>query len=108
MVFFHENGGPSTQFSFSVYDGKFPKIYRHFQIHIIPLEVNLLNQSTIEIQQGLKMAHVSSKNMGVNTNGQRDLTYYNITSGPSGGLIYVNDAPALVFGQINVDKEEVS
>ena len=46
--------------------------------------------------------------MGVHTNGQRDCTFYNITSGPSGGLIYVNDAPASVFAQVNVDKEEVS
>ena len=108
MVFFHDHGGPSTQFYFSVYDGKFDKNYRHFHIHIIPLELNLLNQSAIEIQQGLKMAHVSSKNLGVQTNGQRGLTFYNITSGPSGGLIYMNDAPASIFGQVNVDNEEVS
>ena len=54
------------------------------------------------------MAHVSSKNLGVQTNGQRGLTFYNITSGPSGGLIYMNDAPASIFGQVNVDNEEVS
>ena len=44
---------------------------------------------------------------GVRTNGQRSLTFYNITSSPSGGLIYMNDAPASVFGQVNVDNEEV-
>ena len=45
--------------------------------------------------------------LGVRTNGQRSLTFYNITSSPSGGLIYMNDAPASVFGQVNVDNEEV-
>ena len=45
--------------------------------------------------------------LGVSTNGQRSLTFYNITSSPSGGLIYMNDAPASVFGQVNVDNEEV-
>jgi hypothetical protein len=123
-----------------VSDGKFTPVFRHFNIHIIPLELNLLNHTAIEIQQGLKMAHVSSKNLGmlkieylgqnnfgnlipflrnnkkkmiliffsgVRTNGQRSLTFYNITSSPSGGLIYMNDAPASVFGQVNVDNEEV-
>ena len=53
------------------------------------------------------MAYISGQNLGVKTNGQRSLTFYNITQGPSGGLIYMNDAPASVFGQINVDNEEV-
>ena len=53
------------------------------------------------------MAYISCKNLGVKTNGQRALTFYNITKGPSGGLIYMNDAPASVFGQINIDNEEV-
>ena len=108
MVYFHDDGGPSTNFYFRVSDGKFTPVFRHFRIHIIPLELKLFNHSAIEIKQGLKMAHVSSKNLGVKTNGQRGLTFYNITTGPSGGLIYMNDAPASVFGQVNVDNEEVN
>lgn len=65
-------------------DGKFNPIYRHFRIHIIPLEIKLVNNSAIEIQQGLKMAYITAKNLGVKTNGQRALTFYNITKGPSG------------------------
>ena len=64
-MFFHDHGGPSTKFYFRVSDGKFTPVFRHFNIHIIPLELNLLNHTAIEIQQGLKMAHVSSKNLGM-------------------------------------------
>lgn len=53
------------------------------------------------------MGYITSKNLGSKTNGQRSLTFFNITRGPKGGLIYMNDAPASVFGQINVDNEEV-
>ena len=61
----------------------------------------------IVIQQGLKMAYIRGQNMGTKTNGQRALTFYNITQGPQGGLIYMNDAPASILGQVNVDNEEV-
>ena len=80
---------------------------RHFRIHIIPLEIKLVNHSVIVIQQGLKMAYIRGQNMGTKTNGQRALTFYNITQGPQGGLIYMNDAPASILGQVNVDNEEV-
>ena len=76
--------------------------YRHFRIHVIPLELKLVNSSSIGIQQGLRMAHITSKNLGSKTNGQRALTFFNITRGPEGGLIYMNDAPASVFGQVNI------
>ena len=76
--------------------------YRHFRIHVIPLELKLVNSSSIGIQQGLRMAHITSKNLGSKTNGQRALTFFNITRGPEGGLIYMNDAPASVFGQVDI------
>ena len=97
----------SHTISYRVSDGKFNPIYRHFRIHIIPLEIKLVNSSAIEIQQGLKMAYVTATNMGAKTNGQRSLTFYNVTKGPKGGLIYMNDAPASILGQVNVDNEEV-
>ncbi len=110
-AYVHQGGGAglskSTEFYFRVSDGKYSPIYRHFRIHIIPLQLVLVNSSSIEIQQGTKTGYISAKNMGASTNGQRDLTYYNITSPPKGGLVYMNDAPTAIFGQINVDNEEV-
>jgi chondroitin sulfate proteoglycan 4 len=107
VIFVHEEGGPSTDFYFRVSDGKYTPVYRHFRIHVIPLELQLVNSSSIEIQQGTRMAYISAANLGAKTNGQRTFTYYNITKAPAGGLIYMNDAPASIFGQTNVDNEEV-
>ena len=61
--------------------------YLYFRIHIIPLELKLMNKTVIAIQQGTKMGYISSTNMGVMTNGQRSYTRYNITHGPKGGQV---------------------
>ena len=78
--------------------------FRHFRIHVFPLELKLVNNSIIEVQQGLRMAHITAKNLGSKSNGQRALTFFNITRGPKGGLIYMNDAPASVFGQVSLSR----
>lgn len=45
--------------------------------------------------------------MGVLTNGQRSLTSYRVADGPKTGQIFISDAPASVFSQVNIDNEEV-
>ena len=109
IVYFHDGDGSlkPDQFRFRVSDLKFPPIYRHFRIHVTPLTLTLTNSSSIFIQQGTRMAYVTSYNMGSQTNGQRSNTYYNITSGANGGRLELNGAPSSMFSQINVDNEEV-
>ena len=110
VIYFHDGDGDSLKpddFYFRVSDGQYKPVYRHFRIHIIPLELKLDNKSAIEIQQGTRMAYVTSANIGSRTNGQRSFTYFNITEGPRGGQLYLNDAPASMFSQINIDNEEV-
>ena len=108
VVYVHDGTlKPAVDFYFRVSDGKFQPVYRHFRIHVVPLEITLVNRTVIPIQQGTRMAYVSSANMGALTNGQRSYTFYNVTRGPRGGQIYMSDAPASVFGQVNVDNEEV-
>ena len=107
VVYLHDGTLKPVDFYFRVSDGKFQPVYRHFRIHVVPLEIKLVNRTVIPIQQGTRMAYISSANMGILTNGQRSYTFYNVTGGPRGGQIYMSDAPASVFGQINVDNEEV-
>ena len=38
-------------FYFRVSDGQYNPVYRHFRIHVIPLELNLANLTAIQIQQ---------------------------------------------------------
>ena len=108
IVYFHEGDGTQPdQFRFRVSDLKFPAVYRHFRIHVSPLTLILTNSSSIFIQQGTRMAYITSYNMGSKTNGKRSNTYYNITSQPNGGRLELNGAPSSMFSQINVDNEEV-
>ena len=109
VVYVHEGGAPEPDldFYFRVSDGKFQPVYRHFRIHVVPLELKLVNRTAVPVQQGTRMAYISSANMGTLTNGERSYTFYNVTGGPRGGRIYMSDAPASVFGQVNVDNEEV-
>ena len=107
IVYFHDGSLKPDQFYFRVSDGVYEPRYRHFRIVVIPLEVQLLNRTVVEIQQGTKMAYITSRNLGVATNGQRSLIRYNVTHAPRGGQITMNDAPASLFSQINVDNEEI-
>ena len=103
IVYFHDGDAKSVDdFYFRVSDGKYQPIYRHFRIHIIPLDVKLVNRTYIEIQQGTRVAYITSANLGTRTNGQRSFTYYNITTEPQGGRLYMNDAPASMFSQVNI------
>jgi hypothetical protein len=46
IVYFHDGDAKTADdFYFRVSDGKFQPIYRHFRIHIIPLEVKLVSIS---------------------------------------------------------------
>jgi chondroitin sulfate proteoglycan 4 len=103
IVYFHDGDAKSVDdFYFRVSDGKYQPIYRHFRIHIIPLDVKLVNRTDIEIQQGTRVAYITSANLGTRTNGQRSFTYYNITTEPQGGRLYMNDAPASMFSQVSL------
>lgn len=102
IVYFHDGDAKSVDdFYFRVSDGKYQPIYRHFRIHIIPLEIKLVNRTDIEIQQGTRVAYITSTHLGTRTNGQRSFTYYNISKEPQGGRLYMNDAPASMFSQVH-------
>eukprot|EP00094_Tigriopus_californicus_P012169 TCALIF_11761-PA protein Name:"Similar to CSPG4 Chondroitin sulfate proteoglycan 4 (Homo sapiens)" AED:0.07 eAED:0.06 QI:0/0.64/0.33/0.86/1/1/15/679/2482 len=107
LMYFHDGTLKPVDFYFRVSDGMYKPIYRHFRIHILPLEVRLVNRTAIQIQQGTRMAYISSHNMGVMTNGQRVNTFFEVTKNPKGGQLYMNDKPSAAFTQMNIDHEEV-
>lgn len=111
VVYLHDGSSAQTQFYFSVTDGRFqPRetgLSRHFRIHVIPLTLVLQNYSAITVQQGTTTAFVTSANMGAATNGLKDDIQYTVTIPPKGGQLLVEDRPAEVFWQINIDRDEV-
>ena len=111
VVYQHDGSSAQTQFYFSVTDGRFqPRetgLSRHFRIHVIPLTLVLQNYSAISVQQGTTTAFITSGNMGAATNGRKDDIQYTVTIPPKGGQLLVEDRPAEVFWQINIDRDEV-
>lgn len=111
VLYQHDGSSAQTQFYFSVTDGRFqPRetgLSRHFRIHVIPLTLVLQNYSAITVQQGTTTAFITSTNLGATTNGRKDDIQYTVTIPPKGGQLLVEDRPAEVFWQINVDRDEV-
>ena len=111
VLYQHDGSSAQTQFYFSVTDGRFqPRetgLSRHFRIHVIPLTLVLQNYSAIALQQGTTTAFITSANMGAATNGRKEDIQYTVTIPPKGGQLLVEDRPAEVFWQINIDRDEV-
>ena len=60
LLYWHDGSRNPVEFYFRVSDGMFTPVYRHFRIIVIPLELKVVNQSVIEIQQGTRMAYITS------------------------------------------------
>ena len=79
VIYFHSSGSGGQRgrgggggrlkpddFYFKVSDGQHDPVYRHFRIHIIPLELNLANLTAIQIQQVSKFwSQCCVQNVGV-------------------------------------------
>ncbi|GFY59773.1 chondroitin sulfate proteoglycan 4 [Trichonephila inaurata madagascariensis] len=92
-----------SSFSFKVTDGKHKADYAVLDIAIVPITLHLKNISAIEVQQGSTAVFLSSKNLGAETNANNEEIWYNITSLPLYGHIFVNDDVLRFFRQNDID-----
>jgi Cadherin-like len=65
------------------------------------------NHTAISLDQGTTTAIITRRNMGAATNGLRDQIQYRVVAAPRGGQLLVEDRPADIFSQANIDREEV-
>ncbi|GFR30934.1 chondroitin sulfate proteoglycan 4 [Trichonephila clavata] len=92
-----------SSFSFKVTDGKHKADYAVLDIAIVPIKLHLKNISAIEVQQGSTAVFLGSKNLGAETNANNEEIWYNITSLPLYGHIFVNDDVLRFFRQNDID-----
>lgn len=106
VVYIHDGASTQTQFYFSVTDGRFQPmetgLSRHFRIHVIPLTLELKNNSAVMLDQGTITAIITNANMGFNTNGDKSKVQYRVTSNPVAGQILVEDRPTNTFTQVPI------
>ncbi|KAG8176707.1 hypothetical protein JTE90_023259 [Oedothorax gibbosus] len=104
----HDGANESrSSFSFKVSDGKHKPDYASLDIAIVPIKLHLKNQSAIEVQQGSTAVFLSYNNLGAETNAKKQDIWYNITSLPLHGHIFVNDDVLRYFRQNDIDNRLV-
>lgn len=95
-------------FSFKVSDGKHKPDYAVLNIVIVPMKLHLVNISAIEVQQARTRVFLSHRNLGAETNAYNESIWYNITSLPLHGHIFVNDSEMRAFRQADINRQSVS
>ncbi|XP_013781378.1 chondroitin sulfate proteoglycan 4-like, partial [Limulus polyphemus] len=105
--FYHDGSNQSGSFHFKVFDGKYEPVYETFHIRPIPLTLELLNISRVEIVQGSSVVFFQPNNLNAVTNGDRQNIWYNVTSPPMFGHIFLGDTLASNFTQHDIDMKSV-
>ncbi|XP_022241093.1 chondroitin sulfate proteoglycan 4-like [Limulus polyphemus] len=105
--FVHDGSNRSGMFRFKVSDGKHQPVFHSFHIRLIPLSLELLNNSRVEILQGSTVAVFQPNHLSAVTNGDRNNIWYNITSPPMFGRIFLGDNSAHNFTQHDIDINSV-
>ena len=105
----YEHSGPSqaTSFYFRVSDGRFNPVYKVFNVHVLPIRLNVTVPSPVSIQQGQNVAVISEQNVKLDSNARQDLVVYEVTRPPKHGVLYVRDMPAVTFKQTDLLSKSV-
>lgn len=108
LVYFVQDGTNDTgTFHFKVSDGKHKAEYKAFNIYVVPLSLELVNRSRIEVLQGSTSSYIRNRNLGAVTNGNREDIWYNVTREPQFGRIFLAEEIVTEFRQTDVDSEKV-
>lgn len=97
----YEHNGPlqAASFYFRVWDGQFNPFYTVFNVHVLPIILNVTVSGPVSLQQGSNVALISENDVKLDTNARQDLVVYEITTPPKHGVLYVRDAAAATFKQ---------
>ncbi|GAB1600398.1 chondroitin sulfate proteoglycan 4-like [Argonauta hians] len=103
VVFLHDGSRHQGSFTFKVSDGKFEQFYIVFNITVIPVIINIVRYSDIEVLQSQSAAYISLNNFKIRTNGISENVRYNITRRPQYGHLYLNDEIVSQFSQTDLE-----
>ncbi|CAI9720454.1 Hypothetical predicted protein [Octopus vulgaris] len=103
VVFLHDGSRHQGSFTFKVSDGKFEQFYIVFNIAVIPVIINIVKYSDIEVLQSQSAAYISLNNFKIRTNGISENVRYNITRRPQYGHLYLKDSIVSQFSQTDLE-----
>lgn len=107
VAYFHSGSVQPTSFYFRVSDGKFNPTYTVFNIHVLPLTLNISSLKPVYLQQCSSVAVITTENFQIETNGDVHNIKYNVTKNPKNGIIYLGDVPSNTFTQIDLENKKV-
>lgn len=108
IVFVHDGSTDSGAFYFRVSDGGHKPLYKVFNIRIIPLSLELVGPSVLELLQGQFSAVLTARNLVIETNGRKERVTYNVTRSPQHGHLYLHNMIANGFTQVDVEEGKVT
>ena len=108
MVLFVQDGtNHSGMFYFKVSDGQFQPIYKVFKVRVVPLSLEVVNNTQILLLQSRSSVYLNYSHLSSTTNGHRSNIRYNVTLTPKYGSLFMYDQPVVHFSQDDIDKEAV-
>lgn len=107
VMFISDGSRDDGAFYFRVSDGAFRPYLKNFSIRVVPLRVSVRTNSPVKLVQGESSVYLSSGNLDVETNGNREDVTFTVTKRPSFGKLYLGDQSLSVFNQKDVDDELV-
>lgn len=96
-----------ANFYFRVWDGRFNPVYTIFNIHVLPLTLNVSAATPVLLRQGSSVAPVTPRHLAVTTNGRLDDVRFNVTRPPRHGAVYVHGVAAAEFTHGDLDAGRV-
>lgn len=97
LVYEHNGTTQSASFYFRVSDHSFNPVYKMFNVHVLPIRLNVTVARAISLPQGWNMADLSEDNIRLDTNARQEQVIYEITRAPEHGMLYVRDVAAVTF-----------
>ncbi|XP_063215529.1 chondroitin sulfate proteoglycan 4 isoform X2 [Bacillus rossius redtenbacheri] len=107
LVYRHSGTLQPGTFYFRVWDGHFTPEYTVFNIHVVPLALNVSVISTVMLQQGSSVAFITNDHLSLATNGPRQHVKYNVSRPPAHGSLYVREVSTGSFSQQDLESKAV-
>lgn len=97
LIYEHSGSSQAATFYFRVSDGRFTPVYTLFNIHVIPIKLNVTTPNPLTLQQGINMAILTEDNIKLDTNARQEHVVYTLTKLPKYGTLYVKNLEATTF-----------
>ncbi|CAL4067980.1 unnamed protein product [Meganyctiphanes norvegica] len=108
VLYVHDGSEGDDKMHFKVSDGKHKPKYRDMEITVLPLSLTLINNTAIPLKQSTSVAYITPDHLATKTNGNQKHIFYNVTRQPRFGQICLNEHAIHTFGQVNINKGEIS